>query len=57
MDRIIGTLKSRRFYAAIAAAALTPILETLGFDEGTRVAVVGVVVGWIVGESISQSKG
>ena len=56
MSRLKGTLTSRRFWAAVAAAALTPILETFGFDEGTRVAIVGVVVGWIIGESLHQSK-
>lgn len=56
---IQSLIKSRRFWAGIAAVAVPVLNEKFGWGltEETMVTMALAVVGWIVGESLRSSQG
>lgn len=52
----MGKLKSRKLWAAVIGSALTALLAQLGVPEHAVLAIAGIVVAYISGQSFVDAK-
>ena len=56
IQKLLGLLTSRRFWAAASGVLVTLLHEQLGIDVEMAQQIVMVLVSWIVGDSLSKTK-
>lgn len=56
MDKITALLKSRRFWIAVAGVVAVALHDTLGLDEQQTLELAGIVIAWILGDSLRETK-
>jgi len=57
MKKIASLFKSRRFYTAISGVLVVLFSESLGLTEDQVLPLVGVLMTWIVGDSLNKTGG
>ncbi len=57
-DKLKSLITSRRFWVAAAGLAAVVSSDVFGFELNTEqvVAVAGIVVAWIVGDTLRETK-
>ena len=55
IDKLLGVLKSRRFWTATGGVVVILLHDTFGLDEGTSNAIVAMLIAWIVGDSLNKT--
>jgi hypothetical protein len=51
-DKLLALVKSRRFLLGVAGVAAVACKELFGMDEQQVLAIAGIVVSWIVSDSV-----
>ena len=54
-DKLLGTLKSRRFWTAVGGVLVIVFRDTLGMDPETANGVVAMMIAWILGDSLNKT--
>lgn len=55
-DKLLALLVSRRFWAAVTGVLIIFLQDVLGLDEGKAQWIAGILVAWIVGDSLNQTR-
>lgn len=56
LDKLLSLPDSRRFLAAIAGIVLLLFRERIGIDDATATKIIAVIVTWIFGDSMRETK-
>lgn len=56
MAKITALLRSRRFWLAVAGVAAVALGETIGLDEQKTLEIAGIIIAWVLGDSIRETK-
>ena len=54
-DKLKSLIKSRRFWVAVGGVIATTLQDTLGLTEDQTQMIVGLLVTWIVGDSLNKT--
>ena len=53
--KLVALVRSRRFLASVSAVLVVVFQDLLSLDESQANTLVAVVMGWVVGDSISKT--
>ena len=56
MDKVKALLKSRRFWMAVLATVAVVASEAFGLDQSQVMTIGGIVVAWIVGDTLRKTE-
>tara|TARA_Y100000588_G_scaffold94181_1_gene102029 strand:- start:925 stop:1098 length:174 start_codon:yes stop_codon:yes gene_type:complete len=54
-SKIKSLISSRRFWVSVGGVIAVALQETLGLSEGQTQMLVGVLVAWVVGDSLDKT--
>ena len=54
--KIETLLKSRRFWTAVLGVVVVAFKDVLGLDETETMAVGGILITWIIGDSVRETQ-
>lgn len=55
-QKAVSLISSRRFLLALAGVAAVAFNETLGISEEQVMQVSGIVISWIIGDSVRKTQ-
>jgi len=56
MLKLKSLIRSRRFWMAVLAAVAVAAQEGLGLDENQVLTIGGIVVAWILGDTLRRTE-
>ncbi len=54
-EKLSALIKSRRFWAAVTGVAVICLEELAGLSNDQALAITGVLMAWIIGDSIKKT--
>jgi len=54
-NKFRALLWSRRFQSAVVGIVVVLLHETLEIDEETARTIAGIIIGWVIGDSIMKT--
>ena len=54
--KIEALLKSRRFWTAVLGVVVVAFKDVLGLDETETMTVGGILITWIIGDSVRETQ-